>query len=326
MVEIAHLTDDEAVGRMRLDELDIFVDMAFDTPWCRPEIPLLRIAKVQIRPLTWHRQHAPQIDEYSLSDTFVHPDANDVARYGAIVRYPQTCWIDANDDLPASGESIEEMRSALGLPKGALVLCAFLPSLMIDPQTFATWMQLLDSLPDAVLWLPGYSRAIQANLAREAEITGIRPSRLVFSKRKSGGTARAEILARMPLADLFVDALRFNANHGLVDALRMGVPAITCSGHSMASRLGGSIIRAAGLPECVLSDTESYVAKAIALGRDRSQLLVLKRQLQAARAAAPLFDAQARVRECEAAWTVMAERSRAGLPAAAFDVASSPPA
>ena len=130
----------------------------------------------------------------------------------------------------------------------------------------------------------------------------------------------------MPLADLFVDALRFNANHGLVDALRMGVPAITCSGHSMASRLGGSIIRAAGLPECVLSDTESYVAKAIALGRDRSQLLVLKRQLQAARAAAPLFDAQARVRECEAAWTVMAERSRAGLPAAAFDVASSPPA
>ena len=326
VVEIAHLTDDEAVGRMRLDELDIFVDMAFDTPWCRPEIPLLRVAKVQIRPLTWHRQHAPQIDEYSLSDTFVHPDANDVARYGAIVRYPQTCWIDTNDDLPDSGESIEEMRSELCLPEGALVLCAFLPSLMVDPQTFATWMQLLRSLPDAVLWLPGYSRAIQANLAREAEITGIRPSRLVFSKRKPCGTTRAETLARMPLADLFVDALRFNANHGLVDALRMGVPAITCAGNSMASRLGGSIIRAAGLPKCVFTDTHSYVAEAIALGRDRSKLLVLKRQLQAARAAAPLFDAQARIRECEAAWTVMAERSRAGLPPVAFDVAPSPQA
>ena len=324
VVEIAHLTDDEAVGRMRLDELDIFVDMAVDTPWCRPEIPLRRVAKVQISSLTWHRQHAPQIDEYSLSDTFVHPDAGEVARYGAIVRFPQTCWIDANDDLPASEVSVDEMRGELGLPEGALVLCAFLPSLMIDPQTFATWMQILRSLPDAVLWLPGYSHNIQANLGREAESAGVRASRLVFSKRKPGGDVRAHTLTRMPLADLFVDALRFNANHGLVDALRMGVPAITCAGKSMASRLGGSIVRAAGLPQCVFHDVESYLEEVMTLGRDRSKLLLLKQQLQAARPAATLFDAQARIRECEAAWSVMAERARAGLPPIAFDIAQSP--
>lgn len=316
VVEIAHLTDDEAVGRMRFDQLDIFLDMTFGTPWCRPEIPARRVAPVQIRQLTWHRHHPAQPCEYNLSDTFVHPEGADLARYGAIVRLPHTCWLDANDDMQPSGPSLVDRRTALGLPGDSIVLCAFLPAFMIDPQTFATWMQMLRALPDAVLWLPAYSPAIQDNLAREAGAAGVRTSRLVFS----GHMTRPDMLARMQLADLFVDALRFNANHGLVDALRMGVPAISCAGNSMASRLGGSIIRAAGLPNCVFENPSAYLAAGIALGRDAGKLTRLRQQLQAARPIAPLFDVHARVREWEAAWTVMAERSRAGLPPAAFDV------
>ena len=320
VAEIAHLTDDEAVGRMRYDQLDIFLDMAFDTPWCRPEIPSRRVAPIQLRQLTWHRHNPPQPCEYNLSDTFAHPDGDDLARYGAIVRFPHTCWIDANDDQPATAASAGEMRAEMGIPQQALVLCAFLPSLMIEPQTFSAWMQMLHALPDAVLWLPGYSHTIQNNLIREASAAGIPASRLVFAKRM----ARPDMLARMCVADLFVDALLFNANHGLVDALRMGVPAITCAGNSMASRLGGSIVRAAGLPQCVFTDPASYVAKAIALGRHREKLARLRSQLQLARPTATLFDAQARVRECEAAWTVMVERQRAGLAPASFDVATYP--
>jgi hypothetical protein len=41
-------------------------------------------------------------------------------------------------------------------------------------------------------------------------------------------------------------------------------------------------------------------------------------------ATAPLFDAAARVREWESAWTVMAQRQQAGLPPTAFDVARAP--
>ena len=320
VAEIAHLTDDEAVGRIRYDQLDIFLDMAFDTPWCRPEIPSRRVAPIQLRQLTWHRHNPPQPCEYNLSDNFVHPDGDDLARYGAIVRFPHTCWIDANDDQPTADVPTADMRAEMGIPQGALVLCAFLPSLMIEPQTFAAWMQMLHALPDAVLWLPGYSRAIQNNLNREASAAGLSASRLVFAKRMP----RRSMLARMALADLFVDAIRFNANHGLVDALRMGVPAITCAGNSMASRLGGSIIRAAGLPQCVFADVASYVAAAIALGRDREKLGQLRMQLQLARPTAPLFDTQARVRECEAAWTVMVERHRAGLAPASFDVTAYP--
>ena len=320
VAEIAHMTDDEAVGRMRYDQLDIFLDLAFDTPWCRPEIPSRRVAPIQLRQLTWHRHNPPQPCEYNLSDTFVHPDGDDLARYGAIVRFPHTCWLDANDDQPSNVVALDKLRSAMGIPKESVVFCAFLPSLMIDPQTFAAWMQILRALPESVLWLPGYSRTIQNNLTGEARAAGVPASRLIFAKR----IARRDMLAHMAVADLFIDALRFNANHGLVDALRMGVPAITCAGNSMASRLGGSIIRAAGLPECVFTDPASFVAEAIALGRDREKLIRLRQQLQLARPDAPLFDAQARVREFEAAFTLMVERYRTGLLPTSFDVPSCP--
>jgi protein O-GlcNAc transferase len=317
VTEIAHMSDVEAAGRMRLDPLDVFVDMTFDTAWCRPEIPELRVAPVQVRQLTWHRHNPPRPCDYNMSDSFVHPDGLDLAPYGAIVRLPHTCWLATHDEEPESGW---DSREQAGLPADTLVLCAVVPSVMLDPESFGAWMKILRSLPDAVLWLPAYSLPIAANLVREANAAGVNENRLLFAHRLS----RTQLLACMKHADLFLDTLRFNANQGLEDALRLGVPAITCAGDSMASRLGGSIIRAAGLPQCVMPNQAAYVAEAVRLGRNPQALQQLKQHLRAEKASAPLFDLATRVREWEAAWTTMAERTRAGLAPAAFDVPPSP--
>jgi predicted O-linked N-acetylglucosamine transferase (SPINDLY family) len=176
-------------------------------------------------------------------------------------------------------------------------------------------MNILRGLPDAVLWLPGFGAAA-SNLSREAEAAGIAPHRVLCS----ASADNPEMSADLRHADLFLDPLRFNAHHGLVDALRLGVPAITCAGNSMASRLGGSIIRAAGLAECIYKDEGAYTRAGIRLGQSHDDLSSLRDRLKGAQATAPLFDVRARVKELEAAWEVMASRSRAGLPPVAFDV------
>ena len=313
LVEMAHMTNDEAVGRIRLDGLDLFMDMAYYTPWCRPEIPVRRVAPVQIRQCTWHRQHSVTSCQYSISDTFVHPDGIDMRKHGSVVRLPHSCWLSTNDD---DADTDAETRPDLGLPEAGLVLCAFLPTMMVDPETFTAWMGILKALPLAVLWLPTFPALARNNLSAAASGAGVDPARLVYLPN---GT-RGQTLARMKLADLFVDSIRFNANYGLVDALRMGVPAISCAGDNMASRLGGSIIRAAGLPECVFDSSARMVDAALALGRDAKALATLRARLASQRPAAPLFDAQARVREWEWAWTTMVQRHQAGLPPQAFDV------
>ena len=128
------------------------------------------------------------------------------------------------------------------------------------------------------------------------------------------------------MADLFVDTVRFNANHGLADALRMGVPAVTCAGQSMASRLGGSIVRAAGLGDCVVDNPAAFVETVVRLGKDSGARRELRARLARQHATAPLFDPAARVREWEAAWTMMVQRHQSGLPPQAFDVPAQAPA
>ncbi len=313
VVETAHMTHAEAAGRIRLDQLDVFVDMAFDSAWCRPEILALRVAPVQIRQLTWHRHNPPQPCDYNLSDTFVHPAGLDLTPYGSVVRLPYTCWL-ASDDSEASAN--RPTRASAGLPEGALVLCAMVHAVAIDPQTFGLWMKILRSLPDAVLWLPAYGLATSANLVREAQAAGVAAGRLLFAMPMP----RAETLACMQHADLFLTPLRFNAIEGMVDALRVGVPAISHAGNSMASRMGGSVLRAAGMADCISESLQGYVAQALHLGRNAQALSALRQRLESAKSAAPLFDLPSRVREWEAAWTVMAERARAGLHPVAFDV------
>lgn len=315
VTETGHMTVDEVVARVRLDDLDLLLDTTFYTPWCRPEVTLRRVAPVQIQQLTWQRHHPQHSSNYNMSDSFVHPDSANPPCYGVIARLPTTVWLACNDDQPRAPVS----RADLGLPDDALVLCSFLPSLAIDPETFALWMQALRALPDALLLLPAFSRAAQDNLKREARAAGVTEGRIVFISPCD----RDELLARMQVADLFIDTLRFNANHGLVDALRMGVPAVTCAGNSMASRLGGSIIRSAGLPDCVYEDAGAYSEAIVRLGRDRSAIQTLGSRLAAARPTAALFDTARRVKEWESAWIHMIAREQAGLPPESFDI---PPA
>ncbi len=321
VVEIGHMSDSEAAARIRLDRLDLWMDTTFYTAWCRPELPALRVAPVQLRHQTWQRVNPPIPCEYSIGDAFTHPlsphDADFAAQFGCIARFPHTCWLAG----PAEEIAAEPMtREQARLPPEALVLCSFGPALMIDPHSFTQWMKMLQALPQAVLWLPSYVPEARANLAREAAAAGIAPDRILFADRGS----RADLLAQLPLADLFLDTLRFNANHNLVDALRLGLPAVTVAGHNMASRLGGSIIRAAGLPDCVFDSAAAYVEGVVQLGHDPDQLKILRARLAAQGQRAPLFDTQACVREWEVAWSHMVARQRAGLAPQAFDVSEAP--
>jgi predicted O-linked N-acetylglucosamine transferase (SPINDLY family) len=151
---------------------------------------------------------------------------------------------------------------------------------------FDVWMRLLREVPGSVLWLsPGYPVAC-ANLQREAAAHGIDPRRLVFAPR----VKLPEHLARHVHANLFVDTLPYNAGTTANDALFMGVPVVTCSGETMASRIAGSQLHAIGLPELVTSSLAEYEALALRLAREPDTLASLRAKLAANRRTHPLFD------------------------------------
>jgi protein O-GlcNAc transferase len=324
--EIAAMSSTDVVQKIRATGVHIFMDTAYYTPSCRADLPFYGVAPVQLRHQSWQRLN-PGTVQFVVSDHFTTPDGyqgssnHDGATHGPTVRLPYSCWLHSDDTPP---ETSTPHRGSLGLPEDALVLCCRVGTPMIDPTSFSLWMQILSRLPESVLWLPAFDLSAQTNLRREAELAGISAHRLVFAR----SATRAQQLAQLRHADLFLDTLLFNANHGLVDALRMGVPALSCAGHNMASRLGGSIICAAGLPELVFDSEvlgveaarKQYLERAVALGESPGELQQIKQRLGNLQSTAPLFQINQRVAEWQTAWQGMAEQARHGVPLTAFDV------
>jgi predicted O-linked N-acetylglucosamine transferase (SPINDLY family) len=207
-------------------------------------------------------------------------------------------------------------REEYGLPQDAPVLCAFHKGEKIDPETFSLWMRILRAHESAVLWLLGDRPKLVANLRAATAESGIDPGRLVFSGRET----RDRYLARLKLADLYLDAMHHNAIVTACDCLAMGLPVLTLHGSTCTSLSAESLLRAADLPDLVAADADDYVQRAVQLLRDPRALEGLSKKVVGSQSHAPLFDTAARVRELEAAFSEMWRRHAAGQAPASFSV------
>ena len=99
-----------------------------------------------------------------------------------------------------------------------------------------------------------------------------------------------------------------------------GVPVVTRLGSAFASRVGASLLRAAGLPELVTSSLAEYESLALKLAHDPALLLAIKTKLSNGRATAPLFDIARTTRDLERAYGHMLARALSGKAAESFTI------
>jgi predicted O-linked N-acetylglucosamine transferase (SPINDLY family) len=162
-----------------------------------------------------------------------------------------------------------------------------------------------------VLWLLESREFVKDNLRRAAQHRRVNPERLVFMEP----LPLPEFLARVGLADLFLDTLPYNAHTTANDALWCGLPVLTCAGATFAGRVAGSLLHAIGLPELVTSSLEDYERLALRLAMEPPLLLEFRTRLAHT---APLFDMARYTGEIEAAYGHMWERWCSGKGPEAF--------
>jgi protein O-GlcNAc transferase len=180
-------------------------------------------------------------------------------------------------------------------------------------------MRLLHEVESSALWLPQNNPAAMRNLLREAAARGVAADRIVFAPPIP---APDQHLARVSLADLFLDTLPYNAHTTAIDALWAGVPLLTLMGNSFAGRAAASALRAAGLPELIAHTRADYESMALSLARDPAALENLRTKLADARRSSALFDTGRFARNLEAAFEGMWARQQRGEPPASFAVAT----
>lgn len=281
-INIAHLSDAEAAQRIADDGVDILVDVNGHSMNARTTILAYKPAPIMVNWLGFPGTMGSAHHHYIIADEYIVPDGYDLFYSEKVMRLP--CY-QPNDRQRIVSE-LPQTRTDNQLSEDGFVFCCFNGCQKITEQIFALWMEILRNVPDSQLWLLSDKEEVNNRLRACAGAAGVAPERLVFAERK----ANHEHLKRYQLADLFLDTFPYGAHTTASDALWMGVPVVTISGHGFASRVCGSLVSSAGLAELACASPDEYVAKAIEIGLSKDRCSQLKETLAQQKNTCVLFD------------------------------------
>lgn len=316
-LDVREKSDLEVARELRRLEIDVAVDLKGFTQDSRLGILARRPAPIQVNYLGYPGSLGADFIDYAIVDPVAVPPDLQAHFSERLVHLPDS-YQATDRKRPIAPRT--PSRAECGLPERVFVLACFNSPYKLTPEVFDIWMRLLRTLPDAVLWLLDDNESATANLRREAEARGVAASRLVFAPY----LPPAEHLARQRCADLFLDALPYNAHTTASDALWAGLPLVTCIGRSFPARVAASLLRAVGLPELVTATLEDYEALALRLAREPALLAGLRERLARNRTTAPLFDSDRFRRHIEQAYETMWACWQSGGPPRPFAVEALP--
>jgi predicted O-linked N-acetylglucosamine transferase (SPINDLY family) len=276
--------------RIAADGNDVLIDLGGHTQGARLDILAYRAAPVQGHFLGYAGTTGASFVDFFVADGIAVPPGAETNFTERVLRMNR-CFLPGDPKRPVPRPA---PRAELGLPPEAVVLCAFDEAIKIRPATFDTWCVLLQTVPNAVLWLRDPGEGPRNQLRAHAARWRV-DSRLVFAPHLS---SREEHLSRLAAADIALDTFPFGSRSNALDALWAGVPLVTTYGETFASRIGASMLTTAGLADWAFDDPRTALDLVASLAADPAKLAAAKERARAARASA-LFDAAGFARDFE---------------------------
>jgi predicted O-linked N-acetylglucosamine transferase (SPINDLY family) len=301
--DIAALSDADAARQIAADDIDILIDVNGYTKHARTRIFAYRPAPVIVNFCGYPGSMGSPFHQYMIADSHIVPPESEIYYSEKVLRIPCSQPIDRKRVIAETPS-----RADVGLPEGAFVFACFNGMQKITEPVFSTWMEILTAAPRSVLWILAGSDAVDQHLRQLAEKAGVAPERIIFAPKAQNPNH----LARIALADLFLDTFPYGAHSTAADALTMGLPVLTFPGKTFAARFCHSIVAAAGIPELICRDPEDYVARAIGFAKSPSSLKVIRDALAARRDESVLRDIPAVARSLEDLYWQMQEAGERG--------------
>jgi len=293
------VSDARLAEMIRVDQVDILVDLALHTAGNRLPIFARKPAPVQVTWLGYPGSTGLPSIGYRLTDAHLDPPGSrsrvTVWSSEEPVRLPD-CWC-CYDPVGVSPQPNElPALSAQGVTFGSLNNFT-----KAHEDVLALWAQVLDAVKGSQLLMFCPEGRARERVLQFFDAHRIGAERISFA----GFIPRCEYLKSYHRIDIGLDPFPFNGMTTTCDALWMGVPALTLPGEVPASRAGLSLLSTVGLREFVASSEEDYVRIAVELAGDLPRLAELRATLRARMQASPLMDAPRFARNVEAAYRSM---------------------
>lgn len=290
--DVSGLSDAQVVEIARALQIDIAIDLKGYTSSARPGIFSMRCAPIQINYLGYPGTLGSDTIDYIIADRVLIPFEQRSNFTESVIYCPGSYQV--NDSNRAVSKH-KYTKLEVGLPDDKFIYCSFNSSYKITPEVFDSWMRILHATENSVLWLLEDDPVACANLLGEANSRGISSDRIIFADRLSSDRH----LARLMLADLFLDTWPCNAHTTASDALWMGLPLVTLLGKSFCARVAASLLSAVDMTELISTSTSEYEAMAIDLAKNPQKLLTLQQKLKINAQSSSLFDGKYFARHLE---------------------------
>merc|ERR1712203_1329216 len=213
----------------------------------------------------------------------------------------------------ATGEEIPQeimvtTRQQYMLPEDAVVYCNFNQLYKIDPGTLKMWVNILNRVPNSVMWLLRFPQVGETNIHVAAHQLGLKNGKIIFSNV----AAKEEHVRRGQLADVCLDTPLCNGHTTGMDVLWAGTPMVTLPGETLASRVASSQLHTLGLGELVAKTREEYENIAVRLGNDAEFRRAIRAKVWSGRIESPLFSVRTYARDLEDLFTRMWTKFQTG--------------
>jgi protein O-GlcNAc transferase len=295
---IAASADSPAAEAIRRDHIDIMVDLSGHTAGHRLPLFAHRLAPVQVSWLGYFGTTGLSAIDYILVDSTVCPPGDEDHFTETPVRLPG-CYL-----CYPPPETLPPVEALPAVQRGYITFACFNRISKITPRVIALWSEILCRVPTARLCLK--DAAFEDGDVRDRFLAAfadrdIRADRIDLLER----SAHSAYLAAYNDVDIALDPFPFNGATTTAEALSMGVPVLTLRGDRFVSRMGASLLGAAGFPEFIADSADAYADIAVALAGEVPRLVEVRAGLRARLARSLLGDAASFTRDLERAYRAM---------------------
>ncbi len=261
---------------IRADAPDILIDLAGHTGMTN-RLPLFarRLAPVQVTYLGYPNTTGLPAMDYRFTDGVADPEGDsDPFATERLVRFAPTAWAYA----PPADAPEPAMPS--GPASGFVTFGCFNTPAKITDAVLDLWARILVAVPGSRLCLKGAGLgdpAIRQRYTARLAGFGVGAGSLVFLDRTPDTRAH---LACYHGVDIALDTTPYHGTTTTCEALWMGVPVVTLAGDRHMSRVGASLLTAAGHLDWITASPDEYVARAVQLAQDPERLAILRQELR----------------------------------------------
>jgi predicted O-linked N-acetylglucosamine transferase (SPINDLY family) len=304
--ETGSLTDAELAKKIHEDEIDVLFELSGHTALNRIDLFALKPAPIQATYLGYPSTTGLPAIDFRLTDAEADPAGmTEKFHTEKLVRIAGCAWsFSPHDKSP-------EIAPLPALTRGSVTFGCFNNMAKWNEPLYELWLEILRRVPGSRLKLK--ARTLLDDLVRgelETWFTerGIERERLEFTGHSKG---IANHLNEYNKVDIALDSYPYHGTTTTCEALWMGCPVVTLEGKSHVSRVGVSLLKSVGLPECIAKTREDYIDKAVALAGDLDALADLRSGLRARLQSSPIMDAPGFARRFEAAIDEMVRMKKA---------------